>query len=80
MVNYCIVCGRVEDGVRIHRFPRGGHRREWIAYAVGHGVDPARITASSKLCSRHFRDDDYRQAAVRRYLNPGSVPTIVSKI
>lgn len=61
------------------RFPRRdpGRNELWISYVERLGVPRGLVRASSRLCFRHFGDDDYTVIANRRRrLRPRAVPSI----
>ncbi|XP_025405609.1 uncharacterized protein LOC112679890 [Sipha flava] len=49
-------------------------RNEWLEFVSHHGIDRNQVLAMSKLCSRHFDDDDFRVTTVRRILRRHAVP------
>lgn len=48
----------------------------WLAFVEQRGVRPERLTYNSRLCSAHFRDDDFNSTATRRRLYTAAVPTV----
>ncbi|XP_013408482.1 uncharacterized protein LOC106172366 isoform X2 [Lingula anatina] len=82
-VVYCksIGFGPTEDGRKItyHKFPKDkALRKQWLANIKREEGESFQIKAYTKVCSLHFKEEDFEYVVYcgRRYLLPGSVPTI----
>ncbi|KAG0413136.1 hypothetical protein HPB47_009710 [Ixodes persulcatus] len=68
-----------DGGLSFHEFPVTHVRDQWIRAISRKGPDNAlwQPNGRSKVCSLHFRDDDYKECnKFRRLLKPTAVPTI----
>ena len=71
-------------GISLHLFPKDQHlNRQWINFVKTKRSDFSKPSKYSRLCSGHFRQDDYENYtrlrlgfATRGILNPKAVPTI----
>lgn len=66
MPNYCAVCGRskaTDTSISLYRIPKEPElRKRWLDSL---GLSEDRVTADSRVCSKHFRDG-----------NPKNVPSV----
>ncbi|XP_025192111.1 THAP domain-containing protein 1-like [Melanaphis sacchari] len=76
MVQKCYSCGSAKtDNVKLHGFPKDINLREkWVAQ-IKKDV-PVIITQYTRLCSKHFTNDDYYQSSFGNdILKPDAVPS-----
>ncbi|CAN7997394.1 unnamed protein product [Ixodes hexagonus] len=68
-----------DGGLSFHEFPVTHLREQWIRAISRKGPDNAlwQPNGRSRVCSLHFKDDDYKQCNnIRRLLKPTAVPSI----
>ncbi|CAB4058661.1 unnamed protein product [Lepeophtheirus salmonis] len=62
------------EHISFHRFPKEvNERNKWRIAVRRKGWKP---TDSSRICSIHFKDEDYIEGLQRRVLTPGAIPSI----
>lgn len=73
-VPFCSVSSRYNSSVSFHSFPVAEEiRKRWIINI--RRID-FQITKHTKVCSVHFKPDDFVEGTTRRRLKKGAVPTI----
>ncbi|KAH9384525.1 hypothetical protein HPB48_026533 [Haemaphysalis longicornis] len=80
-VQFCKSSGRTaaSRGISFHEFPITDVRNLWlknIRQADGPGKQPWLPNDRSKVCSLHFRPEDYRESTKYRRLKPDATPTL----
>ncbi|KAH8027340.1 hypothetical protein HPB51_004692 [Rhipicephalus microplus] len=81
-VPLCKSSGRTaaSRGISFHEFPITDVRNLWLKnihrQAEGPGKQPWLPNDRSKVCSLHFRPEDYRESTKYRRLKPDAVPTL----
>uniref|UniRef100_A0A0K2T0U2 THAP domaincontaining protein 6like [Takifugu rubripes] n=1 Tax=Lepeophtheirus salmonis TaxID=72036 RepID=A0A0K2T0U2_LEPSM len=80
MPHCCAVYGchtskkKSNEHISFHRFPKEvNERKKWRIAICRKGWKP---TDSSRICSIHFKDEDYIEGLQRRVLTPGAIPSI----
>ncbi|XP_011629892.1 uncharacterized protein LOC105422281 isoform X1 [Pogonomyrmex barbatus] len=78
MIRVCICCkqriSKTSD-ISLFRFPRSAKLfKRWL-FAIG---AERKVTESSRICSRHFKKNDFRYDLVenKRYLKQGAIPSL----
>ncbi|KAH9382757.1 hypothetical protein HPB48_023316 [Haemaphysalis longicornis] len=70
----------VSRGILFHEFPVTDVRNLWLKnihrQAEGPGKQPWLPNDQSKVCSLHFRPEDYRESTKYRRLKPDAAPTL----
>ena len=73
-VPLCVVSARYNSAVSFHSFPvEEGLRKKWI---VQIRRDDFQVTKNTKVCSVHFRADDFMEGTRLRCLRKGVFPTL----
>ncbi|KAH7985769.1 hypothetical protein HPB49_026279 [Dermacentor silvarum] len=79
-VPLCKSSGRTAKGITFHEFPVTELRNQWLErisrQAEGPGKNPWIPSDRSKVCSLHFKEDDFREGLKIRKLKPAAVPSV----
>ncbi|KAH8022412.1 hypothetical protein HPB51_024142 [Rhipicephalus microplus] len=79
-VPFCKSSDRRSTGISFHEFPVTQIRQEWLKkisrQAEGPGKQPWEPSDRSKVCSLHFKPEDYRESLKLRKLKPDAIPSI----
>ncbi|XP_037268860.2 uncharacterized protein LOC119160746 isoform X2 [Rhipicephalus microplus] len=79
-VPFCKSSDRRSTGISFHEFPVTQIRQEWLKkisrQAEGPGKQPWEPSDRSKVCSLHFKPEDYREGLKLRKLKPDAIPSI----
>lgn len=68
--------GRTAD-ISYHEFPSDDRQREkWLKVIARKDRQPNFNSNSSRVCSRHFKDSDYKLTGTKRRLLPDAVPSM----
>lgn len=76
MTRVCVSCKHhMSKDVSLFGFPRADELLERWLHVLG---TERKITGSSRICSRHFKEDDFRYSLVggKRYLKPQAIPSL----
>ncbi|CAG9860960.1 unnamed protein product [Phyllotreta striolata] len=73
----CFVCGAknaVESWLSFHRFPTNKELlKKWANVC---DIEESNIPSSARICSKHFKEDDYDESFFKKRLFPHAVPSI----
>ncbi|XP_049511822.1 THAP domain-containing protein 11-like [Dermacentor silvarum] len=79
-VPFCKSSGRTSAGISFHEFPVTDVRVLWLKkisrQGEGPGKQPWAPSDRSKVCSLHFKPDDYREGLKSKRLKPDAVPSV----
>ncbi|KAK8774441.1 hypothetical protein V5799_011024 [Amblyomma americanum] len=79
-VPLCKSSGRASRGISFHEFPVTDIRNQWLKnisrQGKGPGKEPWVPSDRSRVCSLHFRPENYREGLKLRRLKPDAVPTV----
>ncbi|XP_037523600.2 DNA transposase THAP9 [Rhipicephalus sanguineus] len=79
-VPFCKSSGRTSNGISFHEFPVTDVRLLWLKkisrQSEGPGKEPWIPSDRSKVCSLHFKAEDYKQGLKSKRLKPDAVPSI----
>ena len=74
---FCKSDSKRDKKISFHEFPLDNNLRSAWLKAVSHkNFHPNEASNSSRVCSKHFKDEDYVPHLKRRRLKPKSVPSL----